>query len=50
MSNDIRELSDELAAKELTDGQLDEVSGGQETLSLSYGKMQWVYTQQQRAD
>ena len=47
MSTKIRELPLEPTIDEMTDDELGAVSGG---VSFEYGKMEWVYTQQKRAD
>jgi len=47
MDNDIRELPLEPSVDEIADDELAIVSGG---ISFSYGQIQWVYTQQKRAD
>jgi type VI protein secretion system component Hcp len=47
MDNDICEWPLEPTIDEMADDELDVVSGG---VSFSYGQIQWVYTQQKRAD
>jgi hypothetical protein len=47
MDNDICESPLEPTIGEMADDELGVVSGG---ISLSFGQIQWVYTQQKRAD